>query len=41
MVNSQLVDLMEVLVQDLADRGETETGNRLTAIKAQAQLMVH
>jgi hypothetical protein len=40
MVNSELVELMEVLVQDLADRGETQTGERLTAVRAQAQLML-
>lgn len=38
-VNDELLNLLDVLASDLAERGDTETSERLTQIKAQAQLI--
>jgi hypothetical protein len=38
-LNEELLSLFDVLANDLAERGDTETSERLTQIKAQAQLI--
>jgi hypothetical protein len=38
-LNEEMLSLFEVLANDLAERGDTETSERLTQIKAQAQLI--
>lgn len=39
-LNDELLNLLDMLAHDLAERGDTETSERLTQIKAQAQLMI-
>ena len=38
-LNEEMLSLFDVLASDLAERGDTETSERLTQIKAQAQLL--
>jgi len=38
-LNDEMLSLFDVLASDLAERGDTETSERLTQIKAQAQLL--
>jgi len=38
-LNDEMLNLFDVLASDLAERGDTETSERLTQIKAQAQLL--
>jgi len=38
-LNDEMLSLFDILASDLAERGDTETSERLTQIKAQAQLL--